>query len=134
MQTWLLLVSSLTIALAFYAAGKMKKLRSVMWLLATAILGAGFIFLEVQELSSFISEGAGPQRSGYLSAFFTLVGTHALHVTAGLIWILTLIFQLMVNGIERRWLSRLARLTLFWHFLDIVWIGVFSLVYLPEFV
>ncbi|MEM7091209.1 MAG: cytochrome c oxidase subunit 3 [Pseudomonadota bacterium] len=132
-QTTLLLVSSLTIALAHHAAEGGHVVRSVIWMLATIALGAGFLGLEIRELSGFVAEGAGPGRSGYLSAFFTLVGTHGLHVTAGLIWALTLVVQLVVSGIEHRLLSRMARLALFWHFLDIVWIGVFSLVYLPEF-
>lgn len=132
-QTALLLTSSLTIALAHVTAVAGHQGRAAVWLIATAILGAGFLFLEIRELSGFIAEGAGPGRSGYLSAFFTLVGTHGLHVTAGLIWILTLVVQVLSRGIDHHLLSRLSRLTLFWHFLDIVWIGVFSLVYLPEF-
>ena len=132
-QTALLLISSLTIALAHHAAEGGQAVRTIVWMVTTVILGAVFLGLEIRELSSFVAEGAGPERSGYLSAFFTLVGTHGLHVTAGLIWALTLIVQITINGIEHRLLSRLARLSLFWHFLDIVWIGVFSLVYLPEF-
>lgn len=131
-QTALLLTSSLTIALAHTTAVAGNKGRAAAWLVVTAVLGAGFLFLEIRELSGFIGEGAGPGRSGYLSAFFTLVGTHGVHVAAGLIWILTLVVQLLTRDIEHRLLSRLSRLTLFWHFLDIVWIGVFSLVYLPE--
>ena len=132
-QTALLLISSLTIALAHHAAEGGNTTRAVVWLVTTCILGAGFLGLEIRELSGFIAQGAGPGRSGYLSAFFTLVGTHGLHVAAGLIWALTLIVQLVLRGIDHRLLSRLARLSLFWHFLDIVWIVVFSLVYLPEF-
>ncbi|WP_164658940.1 cytochrome o ubiquinol oxidase subunit III [Tropicibacter sp. Alg240-R139] len=133
MQTALLLTSSLTIALAHHATEGRNTTRAVVWLVMTCILGTGFLALEIRELSGFVAEGAGPGRSGYLSAFFTLVGTHGLHVTAGLIWALTLIVQIVLRGIDHRLLSRLARLSLFWHFLDIVWIAVFSLVYLPEF-
>lgn len=132
-QTALLLVSSLTIALAHHAARAGHRARTLLWLLATGLLGAGFLGLELHELAGFVAQGAGPDRSGYLSAFFTLVGTHGLHVAAGLIWLVTLATQLVVQGTGPRFLSRLFRLTLFWHFLDIVWIGVFSLVYLPEF-
>lgn len=132
-QTLLLLTSSLTIALAHHFALKGHASRAAGCLIVTAILGAGFLFLEVRELSGFVGQEAGPGRSGYLSAFFTLVGTHGLHVTAGLLWILTLTVQILTQGIEHRLISRMSRLTLFWHFLDIVWIGVFSLVYLPEF-
>lgn len=133
LQTALLLTSSLTVALAHYTAVNGHAGRAVGWLIATAILGTGFLFLEIRELSGFVAEGAGPGRSGYLSAFFTLVGTHGLHVAAGLIWIMTLVVQLSIKEVNHRVRSRLSRLTLFWHFLDIVWIGVFSLVYLPEF-
>ncbi len=132
-QTGLLLISSLTIALAHHAAVGGHVARAAVWLVLTYILGAGFLVLEVRELTEFVAKGAGPDRSGYLSAFFTLVGTHGLHVTAGLIWALTLIVQMTLMQPGPRLLSRLSRLTLFWHFLDIVWIGVFSLVYLPEF-
>jgi cytochrome o ubiquinol oxidase subunit 3 len=76
-------------------------------------------------------QGAGPQRSGFLSAFFTLVGTHGLHVSTGLIWIFILSLQVLVKGLTEPVTSRLFRLGLFWHFLDIVWIGIFSIVYLP---
>lgn len=133
LQTALLLTSSLTIGLAHYTAHKGRAGLAALWLIATAVLGAGFLVFEIKELSGFVSEGAGPGRSGYLSAFFTLVGTHGLHVTAGLIWVLTLVVQLLTKDIDHLLRSRLSRLTLFWHFLDIVWIGVFSLVYLPEF-
>ncbi|SLN60912.1 Cytochrome bo(3) ubiquinol oxidase subunit 3 [Roseovarius albus] len=132
-QTALLLVSSLTIALAHHAAHTGHLARTLGWLVVTCLLGAGFLGLEIKELSGFVAQDAGPGRSGYLSAFFTLVGTHGLHVTAGLIWAMTLIAQFLIKGIGLRMTSRLYRLTLFWHFLDIVWIGVFSLVYLPEF-
>ncbi len=131
-QTALLLFSSLTIALAHIAAAQKRVAGAVFWMVLTCALGAGFLIYELMELSDFISRDAGPGRSGYLSAFFTLVGTHGLHVTAGLIWALVLIVQLLVKGASAPVLSRLSRLTLFWHFLDIVWIGVFSLVYLPE--
>ncbi|MEM7074982.1 MAG: cytochrome c oxidase subunit 3 [Pseudomonadota bacterium] len=131
-QTALLLTSSLTIALAHRAAMDTHTVQAVLWLGVTCLLGGGFLLLELHELSGFVERDAGPGRSGYLSAFFTLVGTHGLHVTAGLIWGVTLIVQLMIKGTEKRVLSRLNRLSLFWHFLDIVWICVFSLVYLPE--
>ncbi|MEM8630029.1 MAG: cytochrome c oxidase subunit 3 [Pseudomonadota bacterium] len=133
LQTALLLTSSLTIGLAHHAVTEDRLGPTVLWMLVTVALGAGFLGLELWELAGFVAEGAGPGRSGYLSAYFTLVGTHGLHVTAGLIWALTLIAQLLVKGTGSREKSRLLRLSLFWHFLDIVWIGVFSLVYLPEF-
>lgn len=133
-QTGFLLASSLTVAIAHLAALGGRVGPAIAWMALTILLGAGFLFFELRELSGFITTGAGPDRSGYLSAFFTLVGTHGLHVTAGIIWGVTLIAQLAIKGARPAVLSRLSRLTLFWHFLDIVWIGVFSLVYLPEFI
>ncbi|TMV08454.1 cytochrome o ubiquinol oxidase subunit III [Ruegeria sediminis] len=132
MQTALLLTSSLTVALAHHAAMEERIGPALVWLALTFALGAGFLVLEVRELSGFVASGAGPNRSGYLSAFFTLLSTHGLHVSAGLIWIGTMMMQLLLKGPNSRVLSRLSRLTLFWHFLDIVWIGIFSVVYLPE--
>ncbi|HEX7073055.1 MAG TPA: cytochrome c oxidase subunit 3, partial [Hyphomicrobiaceae bacterium] len=83
------------------------------------------------EFSGMISQGAGPDRSGFLSAFFTLVGTHGLHVSIGILWIIVMIGQVLAKGMTRPVASRLIRLGLFWHFLDIIWIGIFSVVYLP---
>ena len=99
--------------------------------LGLAVLGAGFLGLEISEFTGMIAEGAGPDRSGFLSAFFTLVGTHGLHVTFGSIGIVVMIGQVMTKGLTAPVASRLFRLGLFWHFLDIVWIGIFSVVYLP---
>ena len=87
--------------------------------------------MEFQEFHDMITRGAGPDRSGFLSAFFTLVSTHGLHVSAGLVFILVMIVQVIVKGLSQPVTSRLERLGLFWHFLDIVWIGIFSVVYLP---
>ena len=107
------------------------KKQSLGWLTATAVLGASFIVLELSEFIRFILEGNGPQTSAFLSAFFTLVGTHGLHVSFGLIWILIMASQVMVKGLTAPVTSRCLRLGLFWHFLDIIWIGIFSIVYLP---
>ena len=95
------------------------------------LLGTAFVFLEVREFSGMIAQGAGPDRSGFLSAFFTLVGTHGVHVTMGLIWIVILGAQVALKGLTMPVASRLHRLGLFWHFLDIAWVGIFSIVYLP---
>ena len=129
-QTACLLTSTLTMAFATAAAGNGALRRSVLWLGVTAALGAGFLVLELQELGGLIAAGHGPARSGFLSAFFTLVGTHGLHVAAGLIWTSVIVVQLLVKGPHPKVMSRLHRLGLFWHFLDIVWIGVLSEVYL----
>jgi cytochrome o ubiquinol oxidase subunit 3 len=87
--------------------------------------------MEISEFVGMIAKGAGPDRSGFLSAFFTLVGTHGVHVSVGLIGILVMVGQILVKGLTDPVASRLFRLGLFWHFLDIVWIGIFSIVYLP---
>jgi cytochrome o ubiquinol oxidase subunit 3 len=86
--------------------------------------------MEHNEFHSLISQGVGPDRSGFLSAFFTLVGTHGLHVSIGLIWLLVMIAQIMFKGLTTTVRSRLFRFSLFWHFLDLVWVGIFSMVYL----
>ena len=101
------------------------------WLAITFLLGAGFVFLEIREFLGMIRAGAGPDRSGFLSAFFTLVGTHGTHVSVGLTWILILSAQVAIKGLSLSVTSRLFRLGLFWHFLDIAWVGIFSVVYLP---
>jgi cytochrome o ubiquinol oxidase subunit 3 len=101
------------------------------WLLVTFVLGLGFVGMEIREFHGLVQMGAGPDRSGFLSAFFTLVGTHGLHVSLGLVWILVMAGQVVVKGPTEAVSSRLLRLGLFWHFLDIVWVGIFSVVYLP---
>jgi cytochrome o ubiquinol oxidase subunit 3 len=131
-QTALLLTSTLTIALGHQATVAKNTQSAIFWIGMTCILGAGFLVFELRELSGMVAQGAGPGRSGFLTAFFTLVGTHGLHVAAGLLWAITMIVQLAAKGPTARVASRLLRLTLFWHFLDIVWIGVFSVIYLPE--
>ncbi len=99
-------------------------------MLATLVLGATFLGLEVQEFSRMISIGAGPSRSAFLSAFFALIGCHGLHVAVGLLWLLTMIGQVMAKGFRQDILRRMLCFSLFWHTLDIVWVGLFSLVYL----
>lgn len=130
-QTAFLLTSTLTIALAHQATVAQNTRVALGWLLATCVLGGGFLIFELRELTDMIAHGAGPARSGFLSAFFTLVGTHGVHVTVGLLWAITMMVQLATKGPTQPVTSRLLRLTLFWHFLDIVWIGVFSVIYLP---
>jgi cytochrome o ubiquinol oxidase subunit 3 len=130
-ETMVLLCSSITFGFATVAVGQGARGRVLAWLAVTFLLGAGFVALEISEFGGMVAQGAGPQRSGFLSAFFTLVGTHGLHVSMGLIWILILSLQVLVKGLTEPVASRLYRLGLFWHFLDIVWIGIFSIVYLP---
>jgi cytochrome o ubiquinol oxidase subunit III len=130
-ETALLLLSSLTFGIATIAMTAGQTMRVVQWLLVTLLLGLGFLAMELIEFHGMIAQGAGPQVSGFLSAFFTLVGTHGLHVAFGVIGICVMIGQVLVKGLSLPVRSRLFRLGLFWHFLDIVWIGIFSVVYLP---
>ena len=130
-ETMALLFSSLTFGFASLAARAGQKSQVLGWLAVTFVLGLCFVGLEISEFTGMAAAGAGPQRSGFLSAFFTLVGTHGLHVSFGLIFILIMSGQIALRGLNAYALSRLFRLGLFWHFLDIVWIGIFSVVYLP---
>lgn len=130
-ETALLLVSSTTFGFASLASKTGNRGAVIAWLVVTFVLGAGFVFLELREFAGMIAAGAGPDRSGFLSAFFTLVGTHGLHVSMGLAWIVVLCGQVMIKGLSVPVVSRLFRLGLFWHFLDIAWVGIFSIVYLP---
>jgi cytochrome o ubiquinol oxidase subunit 3 len=130
-ETMLLLCSSITFGFATVAMQMGRQPVMLNWLAVTFVLGAGFVALEISEFTGMYELGAGPQRSGFLSAFFTLVGTHGLHVSMGLIWIVILTIQVLLKGLTEPVTSRLFRLGLFWHFLDIVWIGIFSIVYLP---
>jgi cytochrome o ubiquinol oxidase subunit 3 len=131
-ETSCLLISSVTYGFAMLGAYRGRKDLVLTWLGITFLFGLGFIGLEVKEFIHLVSEGDGPSRSAFLSSFFTLVGTHGCHVTAGLIWMSVLMFQLGVMGKELTpaYMSRLTCLSLFWHFLDIVWICVFTIVYL----
>lgn len=133
-ETALLLISSVTFGLAMLQAEGKRTDRAVRWLIVTGLFGAGFIAMELYEFHHLLSIGAGPDRSAFLSAFFTLVGTHGLHVTAGLIWLVTLLAQIGIRGLDAPNMRRLSTLSMFWHFLDLIWIGVFSFVYLVRLV
>jgi len=130
LETGLLLLSSITYGFAMLGAHQRKRAAVLSWLAVTFVLGAAFLTLELQEFRSLIAEGAGPQRSAFLSAFFTLVGTHGLHVFFGLVWMVVMMLQVLRRPLDEREIRRLTCLSLFWHFLDIVWICVFSFVYL----
>ncbi|UZW62204.1 cytochrome c oxidase subunit 3 [Lysobacter enzymogenes] len=130
-ETALLLASSLMFGFATICALSAKKNATIGWLLATFALGGAFLVLELLEFGELIEQGAGPTRSGFLSGFFALLGAHGLHVAFGMIGIALMIVQISTRGLTEAALSRLYRLGLFWHFLDIVWIGIFSFVYLP---
>jgi len=129
-ETLFLLFSSGTCGMAVLAMHNSKRSRVLMWFSVTFLLGLGFILMETNEFYHMIRDGNGPDRSGFLSAFFTLVGTHGTHVTFGLIWMAVMMAQLATKGLTAPVRSRLMRLSMFWHFLDIVWIGVFTVVYL----
>ena len=129
-NTAMLLLSSITYGFAMLAMQR-KQLRSTLvWLGITGLFGLAFLSLEMYEFVHLIHEGAGPQRSAFLSSFFALVGTHGLHVTFGVIWLVTLMFQLNKHGLTPENGRRMMCLSLFWHFLDVIWIGVFTFVYL----
>jgi cytochrome o ubiquinol oxidase subunit 3 len=130
LNTGFLLFSSITYGFAMLAAQKKSLGKVQVWLAITGVLGACFLGLELYEFQHLIHEGFGPWRSGFLTAFFALVGTHGLHVTFGIVWLITLMFQLGKHGINEANMRRLSCLSLFWHFLDVVWIGVFTYVYL----
>jgi cytochrome o ubiquinol oxidase subunit 3 len=129
-NTALLLFSSITYGFAMIGMQHGKKQHLLAWLALTGLLGLGFLGIELFEFTHLIHEGAGPQRSAFLSSFFTLVGTHGLHVTFGVIWLVTLMVQVHKRGLIHENKRRLVCLSMFWHFLDVVWIGVFTFVYL----
>ncbi|AKZ63512.1 cytochrome o ubiquinol oxidase subunit III [Herbaspirillum hiltneri N3] len=129
-NTSLLLLSSITYGFAMLEMQKKKVKTTLIWLAVTGLLGAGFIYLELYEFAHLIHEGAGPQRSGFLTSFFALVATHGLHVSFGIVWLITLMFQINKHGLTPENGRRLMCLSMFWHFLDVVWIGVFTFVYL----
>lgn len=130
LNTSMLLLSSITYGFAMIALQAKKKGAVLAWLAITGLFGLAFLSIEMYEFHNLIEEGAGPQRSAFLSIFFTLVGTHGLHVTFGCIWLVTLMVQVARHGLNAANARRLACLSLFWHFLDVVWIGVFTFVYL----
>ena len=129
-NTSLLLLSSITYGFAMLEMQKGRLPGTLVWLVITGACGAGFIGIELHEFAHLIHEGAGPQRSAFLSSFFTLVGTHGLHVSFGLVWLATLLVQVAQRGLIEANRRRLMCLSMFWHFLDVVWIGVFTFVYL----
>lgn len=130
LNTALLLLSSITYGFAMLAMQAKKQQNTIIWLIITGLLGAGFIYFELYEFLHLIHEGAGPTRSGFLTSFFALVGTHGLHVSFGIIWLVVLLFQINKHGLTEANGRRLMCLSMFWHFLDVVWIGVFTFVYL----
>lgn len=129
-NTAMLLFSSITYGFAMLQMERGDKGATLFWLGITGLFGLAFLGIELYEFYHLIHEGAGPQRSAFLSVFFTLVGTHGLHVTFGIIWLVTLMAQVAKHGLIAENKRRLMCLSMFWHFLDVIWIGVFSFVYL----
>ena len=130
LNTAMLLLSSITYGFAMLESQRNRLGGTQFWLIVTGLFGLAFLGLELTEFHHLILEGAGPGRSAFLSSFFTLVGTHGLHVTFGIVWLVTLVFQLGRHGLIPENRRRLMCLSMFWHFLDVVWIGVFTFVYL----
>ena len=129
-ETLALLFSSFACGLAMIAAKRRNMAWTQIWLVVTGVLGAVFLFIELYEFTSMIAEGAGPQRSAFLSSFFTLVGTHGVHVTAGLLWLGTMMAQIWAKGFREHIMRRLLCFSIFWHALDIIWVAIFTIVYL----
>lgn len=130
LNTSFLLVSSITYGFAMLQMQQGKLSGTMQWLAITGVLGVGFLGLEMYEFYHLIHIGAGPQTSAFLSSFFALVGTHGLHVLFGILWLVILLLQLRKFGLTGANRRRLFCLSMFWHFLDVVWIGVFTIVYL----
>jgi cytochrome o ubiquinol oxidase subunit III len=129
-ETIILLTSSYTAGLAVLAMRRESKNWVLFWFGVTFLLGAAFLFLEFTEFNKLIAEGASWERSAFLSSFFALVGTHGLHITIGLLWMLVSMIMVWKRGLTPFVNSKLIRLTYFWHFLDVVWIFIFTIVYL----
>jgi cytochrome o ubiquinol oxidase subunit 3 len=129
-ETTALLLSSFTCGLSFAATNARNKLWTQVFLALTGALGFVFVVLELLEFIGLAQEGATPQRSAFLSAFYALVGCHGLHVTVGGLWLATMMAQLQVKGFRREMMHRLVCFNLFWHALDIIWVALFSVVYL----
>jgi cytochrome o ubiquinol oxidase subunit III len=129
-ETMCLLLSSYTCGIGVLSAERRQPGRFLAFAVLTFALGAAFLLIEATEFAGMVQKGAGPSRSGFLSAFFTLVGTHGVHVASGLIALIYLAAQVIAKGLHAAVLRRLLCWSLFWHALDIVWVGVFTLVYL----
>ena len=129
-ETMALLLSSFVCGLALITAKRKNMLWTQAWLLVTGFLGLVFLSIELYEFGKMIGEGAGPQRSAFLSSFFTLVGCHGAHVTAGLLWLGTMMAQIWAKGFRQDIVRRLLCFSVFWHALDIIWVAIFTIVYL----
>lgn len=131
-ETLILLTSSFTCGLATMATYRNEKKKAIAWLCITLLLGASFLTMELVEFTHLVESGNSWERSAFLSSFFTLVGTHGTHITFGSLWMIVMIGQLLYRGITHSTLRRMKCFSLFWHFLDVVWIFIFTFVYLME--
>jgi len=129
-ETLVLLTSSFTCGLGILAARQKSKALTMLWFGITFLLGLTFLTLEIHEFRNLVHDGDSWRRSGFLSAFFTLVGTHGLHIATGLLWMSVLMTNVWKRGFTRKTLRQLNLLSMFWHFLDIVWIFIFTIVYM----
>jgi cytochrome o ubiquinol oxidase subunit III len=128
-ETLILLTSSFTCSLAMFAVHRHLKKWAIIWFIGTFLLGVSFLYLEISEFVDFVNKGASWQRSAFLSSFFTLVGTHGFHIFVGLIWMVVMMFRIALRPLVEHSISRIFRMALFWHFLDFVWIFIFTVVY-----
>jgi cytochrome o ubiquinol oxidase subunit 3 len=128
-ETLILLTSSFTCSLATYSVFQGKKNQVMIWFAVTSLLGLSFLYLEMTEFSDLVRQGASWQRSGFLSSYFTLVGAHGLHISVGLLWMIVTLVRIPFRGLTNPEISRMFRLAYFWHFLDVVWIFIFTVVY-----
>lgn len=128
-ETFILLTSSFTCSLGMFAVHRKLKKWAIIWFILTFLLGVSFLCLEISEFVDFVERGASWQRSAFLSSFFTLVGTHGLHIFVGLLWMVVMMFRIALRPLGEHSVSRIFRMALFWHFLDFVWIFIFTVVY-----
>lgn len=128
-ETIILLTSSFTCSLGMMAIHRHLKKWAIAWFILTFLLGISFLYIEISEFVDFVERGASWQRSAFLSSFFTLVGTHGFHIFVGLIWMATMLFRIVLRPLDGHSVSRIFRMALFWHFLDFVWIFIFTVVY-----
>ncbi len=128
-ETLALLISSFTCALGMLAIHQRQKKLALLWFALTFLFGALFLTIEINEFASFVHEGASWKRSAFLSSFFALVGTHGLHISVGLLWMAVEMFRIALRELNPSNISRIFRMALFWHFLDFVWIFIFTTVY-----
>ncbi len=133
-ETLVLLTSSFTVGIAMIAVRRGNKTQTLIWFGITFVLGLAFLSLELKEFAEFIHEGNTLQTNAFLSSFFVLLGTHGIHIASGLLWMAITMIYVMKRGLNSHLVRKLAMLSLFWHFLDIVWIFIFTIVYLRAFV